>query len=66
MLQIVTIKETRYINRKQLQQLEKIILFYNDLDINLEGIEAVNHLLDKINRLQDQIRHLKNRLLLYE
>ena len=66
MIQITTIKEAGFIDAGQLSQLEKIIRFYNELDINIEGIETINHLLDKITRLQDEIRILKNRLLLYE
>jgi hypothetical protein len=66
MVEITTVKETRFIDADQLQQLEKIIRFYNDLDINLEGIETINHLLQKITSLQDEIITLKNRLRLYE
>ncbi len=66
MVEITTIKETGFIDANQLQQLEKIIRFYNELGINLEGIETINHLLQKINTLQDEIIKLKNRLRLYE
>jgi hypothetical protein len=66
MVEITTVKETRFIDADQLQHLEKIIRFYNDLDINLEGIETINHLLQKITSLQDEIITLKNRLRLYE
>lgn len=66
MIEVVTIKEISYINTDQLHELEKIILFYRDMDINFEGIETVNHLLSKIFALQDEIRVLKNRLNLFE
>ncbi len=66
MLEITTIKEIGYIDAAQLRQLERLIRFYNDMDINLEGIETVNHLLDKITQLQVENTELKNRLLLYE
>jgi len=36
------------------------------MDINLEGIETVTHLLQRINLLQNEIIVLKNRLRLYE
>ncbi len=58
--------ETRFINAGQVQQLERYILFYNELDINLEGIETITYLLQKINSLHDEIISLKNRLSLYE
>jgi chaperone modulatory protein CbpM len=66
LVEITTIKDTGFIDAGQLQQLEKFILFYYELDINLEGIETISHLLERINSLQDEITTLKNRLRLYE
>ncbi|MFZ0282862.1 MAG: chaperone modulator CbpM, partial [Bacteroidales bacterium] len=60
------IEESLFIDVDQLQQLEKIVHFYYELDINLEGIETINHLLQRISTLQDEIIMLKNRLRLYE
>ena len=58
--------ETGFIDADQLRQLEKFIQFYYELDINLEGIETITHLLRKINAMQDEIIALRNRLRLYE
>jgi hypothetical protein len=66
LIEITTIEEMGFIDEGQLQQLEKFIRFYYELDINLEGIETINHLLKRINSLQDDIVTLKNRLRLYE
>jgi hypothetical protein len=66
LLEITTIKETNYIHEDQLPDLEKIVRFYYELDINLEGIETIIHMLQRINDMQDEIIHLKNRLRLYE
>jgi hypothetical protein len=66
LIEIITIKETEFIDVSQLQHLEKIVRLYYDLDINLEGIETVTHLLQRINALQDEIIALRNRLRLYE
>lgn len=66
LIEITTIEETIYIRGSQLQQLEKIIRLYHELDINLEGIDTINHLLQRINDMQDEITLLKNRLRLYE
>jgi beta-phosphoglucomutase-like phosphatase (HAD superfamily) len=66
MIEITTIKETEFIDAGQLQQLEKFIRLYYELDINLEGIETITHLLQRINSLQDEIIVLRNRLRLYE
>ncbi len=66
MLEITTIKETDYIQESQLNELEKIIRLYYDLDINLEGIETINHLLQRISDMQDEITLLQNKLRFYE
>jgi chaperone modulatory protein CbpM len=66
LIQITTIEETKYIDANQIQQLEKFIRLYYELDINLEGIETITHLLQRINSLQDEIIALRNRLRLYE
>jgi hypothetical protein len=66
LIEITTIEETGYINADQLSHLEKITHLYYELDINLEGIEAINHLLNKIESLQDEINSFKNRLRFYE
>ncbi len=55
-----------FIDAEQLQQLEKYIRFYYELDINLEGIESIMHLLQRVNAMHDEITSLKNRLRLYE
>jgi hypothetical protein len=66
LIEITTIQETGYIHKDQLLQLEKFIRFYYDLDINMEGIETITHLLNRINTMQQEIIVLKNRLRLYE
>ena len=66
LIEIITIKETGFINTSQLKDLEKFVRFYYELDINLEGIESITHLLKRINSMQDEIIELKNRLRLYE
>ena len=66
LIEITTIKETVFIDSEQLQQVEKFIRFYYDLDINLEGIETITHLLHRIRAMQNEIISLRNRLRLYE
>ena len=66
LIEVTTIKEEGFIDAAQLQQLEKFIRFYYELDINLEGIETITHLLQRISYMQEEIRMLKNRLRLYE
>jgi len=66
LIKITTIEETSFIDENQLLQLEKIVRFYNELDINIEGIETITHLLERVNAMQNEIITLRNRLRLYE
>ena len=66
LIEITTVKKEEYIEIAQLRQLEKFIRLYYDLDINLEGIETINYLLQRMNSMDDEIRYLRNKLRLYE
>jgi hypothetical protein len=66
LIEVKTIKETGFIDLEQLRQLEKIVHLYYELDINLEGIETINSLLQRISSMQQEIIILRNKLLLYE
>jgi len=66
LIEITTIEETEFIPISQLQQLEKIVRLYYDLGINIEGIDTVTNLLQRIIGLQNEVTLLKNRLRLFE
>ncbi|HBB93650.1 MAG: MerR family transcriptional regulator [Bacteroidetes bacterium GWF2_49_14] len=66
LISITTIQESGFIDNGQLQQLEKFIRLYYELDINLEGIETITYLLQRITTQQNEITALRNRLRLYE
>jgi hypothetical protein len=55
LIKITTIEETSYIHKNQLPEIERIIRFYGELDINIEGIESIIHLLKRINEMQNEI-----------
>ena len=66
LIEITTIEQTGFIDAEQLPQVEKFIRFYYELDINIEGIETISHMLDRIRNMQAEIIMLRNRLLLFE
>ncbi len=66
LIEITTIKETVYIDVDQLRKLETLLRFYYEMDINIEGIEAITHLLQRTKTMQNEIIQLKNRLRFYE
>lgn len=66
LVQVTIINETTYIPETELQKLEKMIRLHHELDINVAGIEAITHLLEKVELLQQDMRDLRNKLLFYE
>jgi hypothetical protein len=66
LIEIKRISETGFIDSSQLRQLEKILRLYYELGINIEGVETILNLLQRINSQQEEIISLKNRLRLYE
>lgn len=50
----------------QLPDLEQYTRMYYDLSINIEGIGAIHHMLNRMRNLQAEIQSLRNRLRLYE
>ena len=66
LIEIMIIDACECIPLSELVVAEKLIRLHDELDINLEGIDVVTHLLHRISGMQEEIRYLKNRLSLYE
>jgi len=62
LIEVTVIREETFIHHDQLNRLEKLARLYYDLDINLEGIEVIDHLLRRMENLQGEINTLRNRL----
>ena len=65
LVEIITLEEVSYIPQERMPDLEKMVRLYLDLNLNVEGIDVVNHLLGKIARMQEEIRELKSKLEFY-
>jgi chaperone modulatory protein CbpM len=66
LIEITRMESSEYIHVSQLSELEKMIRLHYDLQINIEGIEAVTHLVRRVERLQEELDHLKNQLKRFE
>lgn len=51
--------EQTFIAYEQLPDLEKYMRLYYDLEINMQGIEAITHLLGRIQHLQQAVKRLQ-------
>ena len=65
-IELVTVEEIEYLPFNHLTNFEKMMRLHRDLEINMEGISAIHHLLDQLHKLKKDNRKLKNRLGLYE
>ena len=61
-----TEKENVFVDEEELQKLEQLMHLHYDLNINLEGIDAINNLLAKLDAAQNELMMLKNRLRFFE
>src|SRR5687767_4682890 len=66
LVECTIIDDAPFVTVTQITELEKFIRLHYELDINLEGIDAVIHLLKKMESMQNEMTILKNRLRLYE
>lgn len=54
-----------YFPAEQLNELERYAHLYYDLSINIKGIDAIRHLLARVEDLQQKVRRLENELRFY-
>ena len=66
LIEIVSMEQGSFVDSNCLRELEKMVRLHYDLDINMEGIDAISHLLKKLETMQDEIAMLKNKLRVYE
>lgn len=66
LIHIELIEEKPFIHSDQLNRLEKIMRLYHDLELNLEGIDVIFHLLEQQEALNKEVKELRSRLRLYE
>ncbi len=60
LLELTENNQSYWIEYEHLPLLERYTHFHYELDINMEGIEAISHLLQKIDILQQEIKMLRN------
>lgn len=66
LIELVVVENNRYLSNEQLKDLEKMMRLHYELNINLEGIDAVSNLLQRIAYLEQELLAAKNKLKLFE
>jgi len=63
----ITIQDQRrFILMEEIVELEKFSRLYYELEINVPGIEALQHMMERIKQMQQELTDLKARLKIYE
>jgi chaperone modulatory protein CbpM len=66
LVEIVISDQSLCIYANELPKLERIVRLYRELNINPEGIDVINQLLNRMEHMQHEIANLRNRLSFYE
>jgi len=66
LIETVFVNEMLCVPGNELSKLEQIIRLHRELNINPEGIDAINILLKRIEYLQKEVTDLRNKLNFYE
>lgn len=60
LIELMIIEDHPYIHTDMIEKVEKIIRLHFDLSINIEGIDVILQLLDRIEKLEEELANLKN------
>ena len=55
-----------YILDEEIPEIERFERLHHDLGINFEGIDALNHMLEKLQKMDRELSMLRDRLRIYE
>ena len=60
LIEIQIIEGKQYIEESKITDLERFARWHYDLSINIEGIDVIHNLLDKMNDMEKQLNSLKS------
>jgi len=63
---LIQFQHEEFLQDSAIPKIEKIIRLREELNINLEGIEVIFNLLNKVSEMESERIQLRNRLRLYE
>lgn len=66
LIEILIEEDDRYIEYDYLQEIEQFVRWHYELEINMEGIEALYHMLQQVQQLQEDVERLRGELNFYK
>ncbi len=62
LVKLKVVNKATFVPESELQKLERMIRLHNELEINVAGIEAITHLLERVEQMQEEMRRLRNKV----
>ena len=62
LIEMVITEEKTFLYEEQLVELEKFCRLHYELEINMEGIEAIAHLLNRVSDMEQELLRLRQRV----
>ncbi len=66
LIEIIEIKSTKHIQIEDINRIERLMRMHYELNVNFEGLDIINNLIDQISTLQVDVAFLKNRIEFFE
>ncbi len=66
LIEVIIIDSTPHITAEEIERVERLMRMHFDLNVNFEGIDIINNLLNQVDELQEKIHTLQNKLDIYE
>jgi len=65
LVDVISNEGTDFLISEQLKELEKMLRLHNELNVNMEGIDVIIHLLKQLEVSQHEVNQLRNELKFY-
>jgi hypothetical protein len=62
LIEVLHVTGEPVIHRRELHRLERLVRLHTDLGLSPQGLMAVDHLLGRVERLQEEVMALRRRL----
>lgn len=66
LVEVTKKEDIAYVPEGRIKMIEQLVRLHTDLNINVEGVEAITYLLEQLKNKEAEINLLKNRLQFYE
>lgn len=62
LISILEMEREEVFHRRELERLERLLRLHRDLHINPQGLQAIDHLLSRVQQLEEEVLQLRRSL----